>query len=153
MSSRYLPLLLAACFLACSPAKPKGPQPAGVNSRAFVGDAEIELRYRYEPQVGKEIVLYVDATGKSGSVGAVRMALELDGFTVVRGKPSWQVDVGSGRTETQEVTLRATDGVPRVTVVTRHVERDVELASDDMRFWVDEDDMVAECEPSVEACK
>lgn len=154
MSSHHrIAALVLLSALACSPAKPVGPQPAGVTSRAFVGDAELEVRYRYEPQVGKEIVLYIDTVGKRGTTGAVELSLRLNGFTTVRGEPEWQANPGPSRTETHQVILRAVERVPSVTVVTRHVERDVELATDDIRFWLDDDGMVSECQPEVEACK
>jgi hypothetical protein len=146
-----LALVLVAC--SCSPAAPTGPQSAGVSSRAFVGDAELEVRYRYEPQIGKEVVLYIDAVARGGSAGAVRLSLRLDGFTLVRGEPEWEATVDASRTETHQVILRAVDRVARVTVITRHIERDVELASDDIRFWVDEDANVVECQAEHEACK
>lgn len=146
-------ILLAALATSCSPARPKGPQPTGVNSRAFVGDAELEIQYRFESQVGKEIVLYVDAIGHRGAPGDVRLSLRLDGFTVVRGEPEWKVSVAPSRTETHQLILRAVERKANVTVITHHIERDVELATDELRFWVDDEGYVGECGPEVEACK
>jgi hypothetical protein len=152
-SIQTLALALAIVACSCSPAQPTGPQSAGVSSRAFVGDAELEVRYRYEPQIGKEVVLFVDAAARGGSAGAVRLSLRLNGFTVVRGEPEWEATVDASRTETHQVILRAVDRVATVTVITRHIERDVELASDDIRFWVDDDGNVVECQAEDEACK
>lgn len=151
--SSYPRLLIFVLLCSCSAAKPTGPQPAGVTSRAFVGDAEIEVRYRYEPKVGKEIVFYVDTIGRTGSAGAVRLALELDGFTVVSGKPSWEVNVAATKTATHELTLRAVQKNATVTVVTEHVERGARLATDSMRFWLDEEGTVIECQAEHEACQ
>lgn len=111
------------------------------------------MKYRFEPQVGKEIVLYVDTVGHRGTAGPVRLYVRLDGFMVLRGKEEWEVEVGPGRTESHQLMLRAVERAPRLTVVTHHVERAVELASDELRFWVDEDGFVVECQPEDEACK
>ncbi len=149
---------IAAFFVAtatwqCSAAQPPVPEPAGVSSRAFVGDAELEVRYRYLPRVGKELVLYVDAEARRGATGPVRLSLQLEGFSVVRGQPTWEANVSAFTTDTHEVVLRATERVPKVTIVTHHIKRDIQLASDDIRFWVDEDGVLAECFPEVEACQ
>ena len=151
--SSYPRLLIFVLLCACSPAKPMGPQPAGVTSRAFVGDAEVEVRYRYEPKVGKEIVFYVDTIGRTGAAGPVRLAIELDGFTVVSGEPSWEVNVAAAKTATHELTLRAVQKNATVTVVTQHVERAVKLAADSMRFWLDDENNVVECQAEHEACQ
>ncbi len=163
MSSRHpdhrLPPLLVLALVAalggvaCAAKERSGPVPAGVTSRAFVGQAELEVRYRFEPRGASELVLLVDTVGREGGVGKVRHSLRLSGFSVVGGDAAWDVDVTASRTETHRLVLRADGRTPSVTVVTHHLERDVELAADTLRFWTDDDGRLDECEAADPVCR
>jgi hypothetical protein len=111
-----LPLLaLLAC--AHSPAPPPGPRPLGMDGSLLRGEARVDLRFRYEVVAPRELTLLVElgATG-SGSVGAVRVAVEAEGFEVV-GDPSWTGELVAGVKETRRFVLRPrADGVGTLTI-------------------------------------
>jgi hypothetical protein len=143
-------LLTAA---ACGPPPATGPRQTGASSRAFVGDAEVEVRYRYEPRPGKLVELYVDLSAKGADGGQVEATVTPHGFDVTRGEASWHGALPAGQTQTHTLTLSAgTEPAPTVTITTRQLERNVELSSDTLRFVVT-DDEVRECRVDDEACR
>jgi hypothetical protein len=146
--------LAVLCLLlaACGPPAPTGPQPLGASSRAIVGDGEVELRYRYEPQLDREMVLYIDIAAKKGSVGGVEVTVDPKDFAVVSGETRWRGEVSGAQTATHKLTLRAPGKTASLAIVTRHPERDLELASDELEFVVT-DDGIRECQPAFEGCE
>jgi hypothetical protein len=135
---------LAACG---SPPVPQGPRNTGASSRAFVGQAELSLRYRYEPTSVAELILFVDAAASGGDVGEVTIEAEADGFEPLVGPSRWTLSVPNGKTETRQVTLRVLQtSTPTVTLVTTRVEGNAELARDTLRFIVTEGTL-RECRP------
>ena len=149
LSLRGASVALLVSLCACGATPPKGPQPTGSRSSAVVGEAELSLRYRYEILGEREITLLIDAVASSGEVGPIAVTVQLDGFSVVSGDTTWSVTPRTEQ-ETHAVTLRADVATPKLTVVTRHRERDIELASDTLRFFRDE--WVRECEVGDEGC-
>lgn len=148
-------LAAASLSLACGPPPaPQGPRPTGVSSRAFVGEAELQLRYRYEPTGARSIELLIDGSSSSGQVGQVQIELGLDGFEQQGPGPlSWTLDVPGGQTVTQKVSLLAVKDTPSATVTTTRTEGRAELARDTLRFIVDvEEGLVRECRPTDAAC-
>jgi hypothetical protein len=131
---------------------PAGPRPAGIDSTAFVGDAELAVRYRYEPLPGSEVRFHVDASASQADVGPIAFELTADGFELASGERTWQGSIAAGGTATHTTTWRAVgDPAPTLTVVTRQVEGDVELARDAVRFVIDEGG-VRECRSIDAAC-
>lgn len=131
------------------------PRPAGVDSHAFVGEAELSVKYRYGTLPRFEIELWVDLTAAQGSAGEIQVDVQADGFDVARGPTRWSKNVGEGAPESGSVVLRAGGGdTMSVTVVTTRADGSVELAKDTIRFVVDPaEDIVRECRPTDEACK
>ena len=141
---------LFACGGAAS--VPQGPRSTGASSRAFVGQSELSLRYRYEPTSVAELILFVDATASGGDVGEVTIEAVSDGFEPLEGPSRWTLRVPNGQTETRQVTLRVLQtSTPTVTLVTTRVEGSAELASDTLRFIVD-GGTIRECRPDDAAC-
>ena len=141
---------LAACGGA--PPAPQGPRNAGASSRAFVGQAELSLRYRYEPTSVAEVVLFLDAAASGGDVGEITIEVVPDGFEPLEGPSRWTLRVPNGQTETRQVTLRVLQSsTPTVTLVTTRVEGGAELARDTLRFIV-ADSTIRECRPDDAAC-
>lgn len=148
-------LAAATLSLACGPPPaPQGPRPTGMSSRAFVGQAELELGYRYEPTGARSLDLLIDGSSSSGQVGQVQIELQLEGFEQREPGPlSWTLDVPSGQTVTQKVSLLAVKDTPSATVTTTRTEGGAELARDTLRFIVDvEEGLVRECRPTDAAC-
>lgn len=148
-----LPLVLPFTLLGCGPPPAAGPRQTGASSRAFVGDAEVQIRYRYEPRPGKLLELYVDLTAKGADGGTVEATVIPSGLALVRGELGWRGALSAGQTVTHSLTLEAgSEPAPTVTIVTRHVDRDVELSRDTLRFVVTEDE-VRECRAEDDACR
>jgi hypothetical protein len=145
---------MALCLVlaACGPPPLSGPQPLGASSRAFVGDAEVEVRYRFEPELDRELVFYVDVAAKKGAAGELEVTVDPGDLAVVAGETRWRGEVAGGRTATHGLTLRAAGKTGTVSVVTKHVERGIELASDQITFVVT-DEGVRECQPEIEGCR
>ena len=148
--------LLLASLVAHSgcapPPAPAGPRSTGASSRAFVGDAELQIRYRYLPTSAAELRLMVDLSASAREVGEVVVEALPDGFEPLGGSTTWTVTVPPGQRETREVTLRVLDtSTPSVTVVTTRAEGGAELARDTLRFIVDGTSL-RECRPTDAAC-
>ena len=146
-----LVLSLAACG---PPPAAEAPRPLGVDSRAFVGESELRVRYRYVPRPRFGLALWVDLTAQGGDAGEIEVEVDPGGFEVIRGPLRWRRSVGDGSTESERVLLRAgREPVYTVRVTTRRVRGQVELARDTLHFIVDEsEDRVRECRPTDAAC-
>jgi hypothetical protein len=125
-----------------------------VDSRAFVGESELSIRYRYAPLPRFEIELFVDLAAEGGSAGSIDVEVTASGFDVKRGPLRWSSKVSEGSTESSSVRLSARgEGLMTVEITTTR-SGGVELAKDRLRFIVDEDeDLVRECRPTDPPCK
>jgi hypothetical protein len=147
-----LVLVLAAGAAACGTAPPPaGPRLAGVDSRAFVADAEVVLRYRYEPHGPSALTFYVDAAAKGAAVRGLGLALSFEGFELVEGAAEWSGDLAAGASHSHQVQLRKTAGKTGTVTVTSASAEGVELARDSVRLLVVEGDL-RECRPDDEGC-
>jgi hypothetical protein len=145
-------LVAALALCACGPPPQAGPRLAGVDSRAFIGDAEVVLRYRYEPHGPSALTFYVDAEAKGAAVPGLGLKVELDGFELVEGKASWSGELAAGASHTHEVQLRkSSTEVGTITAIATQADG-VELARDSVRLLVVESDL-RECRADDEACK
>ena len=144
-------LLVLAC---CGGVEtPTGPRPTGIDSTAVVGDAELAIHYRYESLPGDELRFFVDLAAKSGDVGAIAVDLAAEGMELRSGDRRWSGSIAGGSTTTHTTSWHAVaTRAPTITVTTRRVEGDVELAKDVVRFVVDEG-TVRECRPTDAACE
>jgi hypothetical protein len=152
-------LVVAAC---AAPLPPAGPRATGARSSASVGGAELDVRYRYQPLKGRQLALYVDVASKQGAA-AIAVDVKADGFELLGGQPSAKHALAADASATQQVTFGASfdaalPAAASVTVVTRDVERDVELTSDRLRFiilgdGVGDEDGIRECRPDDVACQ
>jgi len=143
-------LLLAT---SCGPPPSMAPRTTGAESRAYVREAELLVRYRYAPLTHFEIELYVDLSAQGGDIGELEVEIDPGNFAVKRGPLHWTTSLSSGDTHSDSVRLRSVAGdKPRVvTVTTTRVNGQVELARDTIRFIVDED-AIRECEPADTVC-
>ena len=142
-----------AALVSCGPPPVVGPRQTGASSRAFVGDAEVVVRYRYEPRPGKLLELYVDLTAKGADAGELEATVTANGLDLTRGEPRWRGTLAAGQSQTHTMTWAAgAEVAPTVTITTRHLGRGVELSSDTLRFVVTEDE-VRECRSDDEACR
>ncbi|HZO13857.1 MAG TPA: hypothetical protein VFB62_11385 [Polyangiaceae bacterium] len=118
----------------------------GSDSRAFVGQAELLVRYRYVPQPRFEIDFMVDVSATGGGVGDVAVEVKPEGFDVMSGDLEWSTSLRDGDEHTETLRLRAAgkSKTPAVTVVTRRGQGGVDLATDRLRFVIAED-IVREC--------
>jgi hypothetical protein len=125
-----------------------------VDSRAFVGESELSMRYRYATLPRFQIELFVDLSATGGDAGSVDVEVKPQGFDVVRGPLRWSKNVGEGDTESNSVVLSASgEGLMKVDIVTTR-SGGVELANDELRFIVDKDeDIVRECRPTDPPCQ
>jgi hypothetical protein len=155
--------LVALLFAACAaPLPPAGPRATGARSSASVGGAELDVRYRYEPLERRQVVLHVDLASKQGAA-AVAVEVKFDGFELVAGAPRAEHRLAANANATEQVTLGAPldatlPATASVTVITRDIERGVELTSDRLRFiilgeGVGDDDSIRECRPDDAACQ
>jgi hypothetical protein len=145
--------MLLLSSVSCGPPPSKAPRTTGVESRAYVREAELLVRYRYAPLTHFEIDLYVDLSAQGGDIGEVSVSVDPGDFAVKEGPLSWTTSLSSGETHSDSVRLRSVVGdKPRVvTVTTTRVNGQIELARDTIRFIVDED-AIRECEPSDAVC-
>jgi len=134
----------------CGSPQPTGPRDAGVTARAYVGEAELEIRYRYESLGAGLLRLHVDVVAR-GDVGEIAFAVEPAGFQREQGELAWRLAPAPGAAQSRAVTLRSTAGTPSVQVITTHVERGAELARDTISF-IAVDDGLRECRPGDDAC-
>lgn len=136
----------------CGPAPtPNAPRRMGSDSRAFVGQAELLVRYRYLPLPRFEIDFMVDLSATGGGVGDVAVEVKPEGFDVMRGDLEWSASLRDGDEQSETLRLRAGGNkTPRITVVTRRGEGGVDLATDRLRFIIAED-VVRECR-ATDAC-
>ena len=117
----------------------------GSDSRAFVGQAELVVRYRYLPLPRFEIDFMVDLSATGGGVGDVAIHVKPDGFDVMSGDLEWSASLRDGDAHSETLRLRAGGNeTPTINVVTRRGKGGVDLASDRLRFIIAED-VVREC--------
>lgn len=139
-------MLALSILFACDPSMPDAtPRTAGIDSRAFVGEAELVVRYRYAPLPRYEVELFVDLAALEGEVGEVSVEVQPQDLDVVRGPLQWNATLGRGAEHSKSVLLRAGGkSSPRATIVTRKGGSGAELARDTLRFVIDEE-AVREC--------
>ena len=175
---RWPAMLIFLC--ACGPPPlPEGPRQTGAGSSAFVGDAQLRVGYRYDPKPGRTMAFWVDVSGQ-GEVGKISVAIDVDGMEILEGNttitttvPKSPVSasknavspsknavspsknaVSPSKTESHDVLLgRLGKETATITVTTRHVDKDIELTSDVLKFLLNAEEGIRECRPTDDICR